>query len=134
MLYPAISHAPCPEISRTSAAKNITVIRYSTQDGPCEASANVIIKPQLQLPAQFRTQCVHILKSKVELTHQLQISNCKSPAKFAYLQRKERIIPESIIIEKEGKWYVVRNKRTGVASQERSPGEARENLKEAVSL
>lgn len=43
-------------------------------------------------------------------------------------------MPESIIIEKEGKWYIVRNKRTGVASQGRSPGEARENLKEAVSL
>lgn len=40
----------------------------------------------------------------------------------------------TIVINKEGKWYVARSLELGVVSQGRSIEEAEKNIKEAVSL
>jgi predicted RNase H-like HicB family nuclease len=40
----------------------------------------------------------------------------------------------TVVITKEGKWYVARSAELGVASQGRSVDEARQNLKEALEL
>lgn len=40
----------------------------------------------------------------------------------------------TIVISKEGKWYVARSAELGVASQGKSVDEAQKNLKEAIEL
>lgn len=46
----------------------------------------------------------------------------------------DEVDPATVIIEREGDWYVARDETTGVASQGRSRPEALENLAEALAL